>query len=65
MGRPRKHPPRYYRATDTGVAVQDGIPWHFKKGELLPEGDAKLAACRSYFEPTTSLPPEEKVGDER
>ena len=65
MGRPRKHPPRYYRATDTGVAVKDGIPWHFSKGELLPEGSEKLAVCRSYFEPTEKLPPEEKVGDER
>jgi hypothetical protein len=52
MGRPRKHPPQYYWATDTGVAVdKDGVPHHFYKGELLAEGDPRLALCRSYFEP--------------
>jgi hypothetical protein len=52
MGRPRKHPPRYYIATDTGVAVDaDGVPHHFTKGELLPEGHPRLKFCRSYFEP--------------
>ena len=65
MGRPRKHPPRYYQATDTGVAVDaDGVPHFFKKGELLAENDPKLAFCRSYFVPTTQIP-REQVGDER
>ena len=52
MGRPRKHPRRYFRATDTFAFVDEetGLHHNFHKGDLLPEGDL-LRKCRQFFEP--------------
>lgn len=51
MGRPRKYPRRWYRATDTFAFVDPdtGLHYNFHRGDLLPEG-ALLEKCRMYFE---------------
>lgn len=63
MGRPRKHPRRWFIANDTGVWVdEDNVPHHFYKGQTrLPEDSPDLQAMRMYFDPLDEdypLPPE-------
>jgi hypothetical protein len=50
MGRPRKHPRKWYVATDTGVVEEDGVPYHFKRNETrVPEGHYLLKAVPHVF----------------
>ena len=63
MGRPRKHPRRWFVANDTGVYVdEDLVPHHFYKGQTrFPDNHPLLLKMRMYFDPIDEdypLPPE-------
>ena len=67
MGRPRKHPRRYYRCIESfgGTDPDTGLPIGGKKGEIWPEGE-RLNKCRQFFEPLDSdYPVEQAAGEKR
>ena len=66
MARPRKHPRRWYRATQSFAFVDQETGRHhqFRSGDQLPEGKL-LDKCRMYFEPLDEDVPEEVKEDGR
>lgn len=51
MGRPRKHPRRWYRCTQSfGGFNEDGTPNDCQKGILVPETDPRVKANPDCFE---------------
>lgn len=52
MGRPRKHPPRFYRCIETfaGNDPETNEPYQAHKGEIWPDGPL-LRKCKMFFVP--------------
>jgi hypothetical protein len=52
MGRPRKHPRRWFKATQSfgGTYPDTNEPYSFIKGEIVPEQIVQRLS-RMYFEP--------------
>ena len=67
MGRPRKHPRRYYRAKESFFFAdpETGLQHSFHKGELLPDGPL-LRKCLQFFDPLDEdYPVDAVLGEKR
>lgn len=62
MGRPRKHPRRYFRAKDSFGGTYPGTlePYSFVKGEIVSEEIVKRLS-RMFFEPLDADYPVEQA----